>query len=168
MRGTATKVRRCLYHGNVSVSQVSTLRLLRSKSSYNVPLPLILTWTISMSIPSFRVTEHVIPCQHIREYPHAVKSEPAVLKLAIKEYRPLDNINVAPGSVTIIATHANGLPKETYEPLWDDLHRAFRGKIRAIWVADCSHQGASGVLNESIQGDDRECEWMIRFRKGPI
>ena len=106
----------------------------------------------------FTVTEHVIPCQYIREYPHAVKAEHAPLRLAIKEYRPLDNVAPVPGSVTIIAAHANGFPKETYEPLFDDLHHAVGGKIRAIWIADCSHQGASGVLNESIQGDDREYE----------
>ena len=109
-----------------------------------------------MSTSIFSITEHIIPCQQIREYPKAVKSEPAALRLAIKEYRPLDNLDAALGSVTIIAAHANGLPKETYGPLWDDLHRAFKGKIRAIWIADCSHQGASGVLNEKIQGDDRE------------
>ena len=113
-----------------------------------------------MSALLFSVTEHVIPCQHIREYPHAVKDEQAVLQLAVKEYRPLDNLDAAPGSVTIIAAHANGLPKETYEPLWDDLHRAFARRIRAIWIADCSHQGASGVLNEERQGDDRERRWI--------
>ncbi|KAK0514229.1 hypothetical protein JMJ35_002846 [Cladonia borealis] len=102
----------------------------------------------------FSVTEHILPGQHIRGYPYGVKSEPAKLRLAIKEYRPLDNIDAAPGSVTIIAAHANGLVKETYEPLWDELHRAFPGKIRAIWIADVSNQGASGVLNEYIQGDD--------------
>ena len=42
-----------------------------------------------------------------------------------------------------------------YEPLWDELLRAFGNKIRAIWIADCSHQGASGTLNEHLQGDDR-------------
>ncbi len=26
--------------------------------------------------------------------------------------------------------------------------------IRGIWAADCSQQGASGVLNEYTQGDD--------------
>lgn len=109
-----------------------------------------------MSTFSFSVTDHIIPCQYVREYPDAVKQEPAALRLAIKEYRPLDNLNAVSGSVTIIAAHANGLPKETYEPLWDDLASAFRGKIRGIWIADCSHQGGSGVLNESIQGDDRE------------
>ena len=109
-----------------------------------------------MSASVFSVTEHILPCQHIREYPYGVKSESAKLNLAIKEYTPLDNIDAAPGSVTIIAAHANGLVKEAYEPLWDELHRAFRGKIRAIWIADVSNQGASGVLNEHILGDDRE------------
>ncbi len=104
----------------------------------------------------FTVTEHVIPCQYIREYPHAVKSEHAQLRLAVKEYRPLENVTPVPDSVTIIAAHANGFPKETYEPLFDDLYRAAGGKITAIWIADCSHQGASGVLNEGVQGDDRE------------
>lgn len=46
--------------------------------------------------------------------------------------------------------------QETYEPLWDDFYDVFGHKIRAIWIADSSHQGASGVLNEDIQGDDRE------------
>ena len=114
-----------------------------------------------MSAALFSVTEHVLPGQHIREYPYSVKSEPAKLRLAIKEYRPLENIDAAPGSVTIIAAHANGLAKETYEPLWDELHRFFRGKIRAIWIADVSYQGKSGVLNEHIQGDDRESSCSI-------
>ena len=109
-----------------------------------------------MSEAVFSVTEHILPGQHIRGYPYSVKSEPATVKLAIKEYRPLDNIDPASGSVTVIAAHANGLVKETYEPLWDELHRVFRGKIRAIWIADVSYQGKSGVLNEQIQGDDRE------------
>ncbi|MCJ1388062.1 hypothetical protein MMC18_000906 [Xylographa bjoerkii] len=109
-----------------------------------------------MSTSLFSVTRYVIPSQHIREYPHGVKDENAVLQLAVTEYRPLDNLVAKPGSVTLIATHANGLPKESYEPLWDDLYRAFKGKIRAVWFADCSHQGASGVLNEKLQGDDRE------------
>jgi hypothetical protein len=29
------------------------------------------------------------------------------------------------------------------------------GMLRAIWFADMSFQGASGVLNEELQGDDR-------------
>ena len=109
-----------------------------------------------MSTAYFRITEHVIPCQHIREYPHAIKSEHEPLRLAIKEYQPWDNVEADPGSLTIIALHANGIPKETYEPLFDDLCNELKGKVkvRAIWIADSSHQGASGVLNEHIQGDD--------------
>ena len=109
-----------------------------------------------MSTAYFQVTEHVIPCQHIREYPHAIKADSAVLMLAIKEYQPLDNVEADPGSLTIVALHANGIPKETYEPLFDDLYNNLKGKVklRAIWIADSSHQGASGVLNEHVQGDD--------------
>ena len=109
-----------------------------------------------MSSPSFRIIEHVIPCQYIREYPHAVKSEDTALQLAIKEYQPLDPLAPLADSVTVIAAHANGFPKECYEPLFDDLLHAARGRVRSIWIADSSHQGASGVLNENIQGDDRK------------
>ena len=104
----------------------------------------------------FSITEHLIPCQYIREYPHAVRSDNAPLRLAVKEYQPLEKDCSASDFVTIIAAHGNGFPKETYEPLFDDLYRALGGKIRTIWFADCSHQGASGRENESLQGDDRK------------
>lgn len=39
---------------------------------------------------------------------------------------------------------------------------SFEGKIKAIWFADCSNQGASGVLNEDNLGDDRETNFHIR------
>ena len=58
------------------------------------------------------------------------------------------------GSRTAQLTYHNS--KETYEPLWDDLCKTLNCKIGAIWIADSSHQGASGVLNERVQGDDRE------------
>ncbi|KAL8790166.1 MAG: hypothetical protein Q9195_006493 [Heterodermia aff. obscurata] len=111
--------------------------------------------------PSFSVTEHVIDCQHIREYPHGTKAisdhhDSVTLKLAIKEYRPLDDSSSSSGStpVTIIAAHGNGFPKEAYEPLFEELHQMLKGRIRAVWFADCANQGASGVLNESVLGDD--------------
>jgi hypothetical protein len=69
-----------------------------------------------MSLTYFSITEHAIPCQHIREYPDAVKDPQAVLQLAIKEYRPLNNPNPEPGDVTIIASHANGFPKACIGP----------------------------------------------------
>lgn len=111
--------------------------------------------TMGMSTLHFSVTEHTIPCQYIREYPHASKSDHAPLRLAIKEYQPLERTSAGSALMTIIATHGNGFPKETYEPLFDELYRALKGKIRGIWFADYSHQGASGILNERLQGDDR-------------
>lgn len=61
---------------------------------------------------SFRVLEHVIPCQSIREYPGATAVEDEEnLKLAVKQYIPLDNPNPQPGDVTILGAHANGFSK---------------------------------------------------------
>jgi len=59
--------------------------------------------------------------------------------------------------VTIVGAHANGFPKELYEPLWDEMllrakENGFR--IRGICIADVSNQGASGILNENKMGDD--------------
>ncbi|RAH83272.1 toxin biosynthesis protein [Aspergillus japonicus CBS 114.51] len=101
----------------------------------------------------FRIIEHTIPCSSIREYHHAVKTD-RLLQLAIKQYISLNNHNPSRDDISIIAGHANGIPKECYEPLWDDLLRTFEGKIKAIWFADCSNQGTSGVLNEDNLGDD--------------
>jgi hypothetical protein len=66
---------------------------------------------MSSSSP-FRVVEHVVPSQHIREYPAATAhAQEDVLNLAVKQYIPLDNPNPQPGDVTILAAHANGFPK---------------------------------------------------------
>ncbi|KAI9819943.1 MAG: hypothetical protein M1827_006513 [Pycnora praestabilis] len=115
-----------------------------------------------MSSAYYDVQEHILECQHIREYPRATAYEQEdVLKLAIKQYRPLDNLNPQPWDITILGAHANGFPKmkaqEVYEPLWDEiLHRSKRAgfQIRGVWIADISHQGASGVINEEMMGDD--------------
>ncbi|THC92780.1 hypothetical protein EYZ11_007741 [Aspergillus tanneri] len=107
-----------------------------------------------MSTSYFKVIEHAIPCQSIQEYPHAVKTDNPPLQLAVKQYIPLNNLNPGPDDITIIAGHANGIPKECYEPIWDELLALTSVKIKAIWFADCSHQGASGVLNERILGYD--------------
>lgn len=108
-----------------------------------------------MATSYFSVIEHILPCQHIREYPKAIRHDSSPLRLAIKEYRPLASFNNVPGAVTIIATHGNGFPQEASEPLFDDMYEAMGGKIRSVWIADCSNQGASGVLNRKILGDDR-------------
>lgn len=111
-----------------------------------------------MSPSAFRVQEHTIPCQYIREYPGAtLENQEDDLFLHVKQYTPLDQSNSQPGAITIIAAHANGFPKELYEPLWDDLSRALRKQglaIKGIWIADVAHQGMSGVLNEDKLGND--------------
>jgi hypothetical protein len=70
----------------------------------------------------FRVVQYVVQGSHTREYPHATtNSDNDVPRLAVKQYIPLDNPDPKPGDVTIIAAHANGVPRELYEPLWDDI-----------------------------------------------
>jgi alpha-beta hydrolase superfamily lysophospholipase len=102
--------------------------------------------------------EHVVECQHIREYPAATANEQEdVLHLAVKQYVPLDNPEPQPGDVTILAAHANGFPKELYEPLWEEIYARSKAngfRIRSIWMADVAHQGQSSVLNEDVLGND--------------
>ncbi|KAL5332228.1 Alpha/beta hydrolase family-domain-containing protein [Aspergillus crustosus] len=106
----------------------------------------------------FRIVEHVVPCQHIREYPGATADEQEdVLNLTVKQYIPLDNPNPQPGDVTILAAHANGFPKELYEPLWEELYSRSKTngfRVRSIWMADVAHQGQSSVINEDHLGND--------------
>ncbi|RAL01017.1 putative toxin biosynthesis protein [Aspergillus ibericus CBS 121593] len=116
---------------------------------------------MSLESPSsspFRVVEHIVECQHIREYPAATANEQEdVLNLVVKQYIPLDNPNPQPGDVTILAAHANGFPKELYEPLWEELHARSKAngfRIRSIWMADVAHQGESSVVNEDLLGND--------------
>jgi len=112
-----------------------------------------------MSTSSFRIDQHLLPCQHIRGYYQSTANEQEdVLHLAIKQYTPLDNPHPQKGDITIIGGHANGFPKELYEPLWDALlHKTKKAglRIRSIWIADVSHQGYSSTLNEDKLGNDR-------------
>ncbi|KAK4654675.1 hypothetical protein QC762_408280 [Podospora pseudocomata] len=107
---------------------------------------------------SFLIKNHTIESQHIREYPHATAhSQEEPLLLAVKQYIPLNNLTPSPGDVSIIAAHANGFPKELYEPLWEDLLSLLNSRgvqIRGIWIADVTHQGQSGILNEANLGND--------------
>ena len=65
-----------------------------------------------MSTANFHIKDHLVEAQHIREYVRATSfSEEEILKLAVKQYIPLDNPNPQPGDVTIIGAHANGFPK---------------------------------------------------------
>ncbi|KAF2856286.1 toxin biosynthesis protein-like protein [Plenodomus tracheiphilus IPT5] len=111
-----------------------------------------------MSSAFFRIDEHAIDASHVRGYPRATStSQDDVLKLAVKQYTPLNNPNPKAGDITIIAAHANAFPKELYEPLWDELIQ--RGekhgfRVRGIWIADIVNQGQSSVLNEDKLGND--------------
>lgn len=110
-----------------------------------------------MSFP-FKIIEHVIPGQHIREYPQSIRGrQETALQLSIKQYVPTDRPDPVPeNAVTIIGVPGNGSPKETYEPLWEDLYNQLKKQsvpLRGIWVADPSNQGSSGILNENVQGD---------------
>ena len=100
-------------------------------SQQSIAVPLELCWschgyTPSLSIlslpdrpfrraimsPVFRIEEHLVPCQHIREYARATANEQEdVLHLAVKQYIPLDNSSPKPGDLTIIGAHANGFIK---------------------------------------------------------
>ncbi|MCJ1360420.1 MAG: hypothetical protein MMC33_010425 [Icmadophila ericetorum] len=112
-----------------------------------------------MSKAFFRVQERTCPVQHIREYPDATaRNQNEVLHLSIKQYIPLDRAESPPSdALTIVAAHANGFPKELYEPLWDEIYessKSFGFTIRSIWIADAAHQGKSGIINEDKLGND--------------
>lgn len=111
-----------------------------------------------MALPALQVIEHTVLCQHVREYPNGVKPEgESVLKLAVKQYKSPEPLEQSRTAVTIVSTHANGFPKEIYEPLWRELFaqsKKYGFQIRSVWIADVSHQGGSGVMNEDLLGDD--------------
>lgn len=107
---------------------------------------------------SFRVKEHVIPAQHVRELPDALAidetRQDATLQLHVKQYTPKNNSDPQPGDTTIIAFHGNGFCKEIYEPVWEHLLATLppNRRVRSIWIADVAHQGSSYLLNESKLG----------------
>lgn len=60
----------------------------------------------------FRVLEHTVRCQPIRERPGAVKPGfENQLRLAVKQYIPKDNPSPQESDVTFIGAHANSFPK---------------------------------------------------------
>ena len=65
-----------------------------------------------MSTEVFHVQEHVVPAQHIREYPGATAgSQEEVLQLHVKQYTPKISTPFPADAITIIGAHANGFPK---------------------------------------------------------
>ncbi|KAF2756507.1 hypothetical protein EJ05DRAFT_539457 [Pseudovirgaria hyperparasitica] len=125
-----------------------------------------------MSAHLFDVKEHKVAGCHIREYPGSTVDQEDVLYLHVKQYVPHEaqtprspTTNPARDAVTFIAAHAGGMPKEVYEPLWDEM--LLRSKehgfaIRGIWIADVSNHGMSGVLNEGKNSTDYS--WMDHVR----
>ena len=80
-------------------------------SSFN--LPSLGTQYLPQNMASaFRTVSHVVPGQHIREYPTGTKQKQEdVMQLSIKQYIPLRGSEPAPeNSLTIIGVHVNGFP----------------------------------------------------------
>lgn len=107
---------------------------------------------------AFEIVEHSVPCSYVRDFPGAVAGDDSdQLHLAVKQYIPRDNPHPKAGDVTIIGAHANGFPKELYEPMFEDLiaqSKTHNFRIRSIWIADMAHQGLSSVQNELLLGND--------------
>jgi hypothetical protein len=81
----------------------------------------------------FQIKEHILECQHIREYAQATSiSQEDVLHMAIKQYIPLDNLQPQDGDVTIIGAHANGFPKVNTLKLHEARYLKFIGALRAL------------------------------------
>ena len=65
-----------------------------------------------MSTTLFRVQEHILPAQHVREYVRATADGPdTAVHLVLKQYTPLGNLTPTTGDVTIIAAPGNSFPK---------------------------------------------------------
>lgn len=87
---------------------------------------------------AFHCVEHVVSCQHTREYPNATESEEGALSLAVKQYIPHDNRSPQAGDVTVLAAHANGLPKVSSNEflLKQEGLKGGKGNIRATLGRD--------------------------------
>ena len=71
-----------------------------------------LNFVATMSTLNFRIKEHTVEGQYIREYRRALLESPEdTLYLSVKQYTPLDGSHRRPGAVTIIGAHANAFPK---------------------------------------------------------
>ncbi|KAF7924912.1 hypothetical protein EAE99_006389 [Botrytis elliptica] len=116
----------------------------------------------------FEIKEHKVESCHIREYAGSTINQEEILHLHVKQYTPLDNFkasSITENAVTIIATHGAGIPKELYEPLWDDLYEQLNERgvaIRGIWVADAAGLGLSGLIDEGKLSNDYS--WMDHSR----
>ncbi|KAL7788781.1 Alpha/beta hydrolase family domain-containing protein [Trichoderma afarasin] len=115
----------------------------------------------SSSPPSssvFDIREHTVQASHIREYPRATAvSQDEPFLLSVKQYTPRNGGPPRKGDITIVGSHANGFPKELYEPLYEEFLKDLEKqglRLRAIWITDAAHQGQSGILNAANLGND--------------
>ncbi|ORY75454.1 Alpha/beta hydrolase family-domain-containing protein [Protomyces lactucae-debilis] len=58
----------------------------------------------------------------------------------------------ASGTFNIIMAHANGFPKELYEPFIEDLFKENK-QVKQVYILDAAHQNMSGNLNIDKLGD---------------
>lgn len=66
----------------------------------------------------FKVQEHWLQSSYIREYPRSLADpSDSDLRLAVKQYTPLDNPAPHDGDITIVGGHANGFPKASRSAL---------------------------------------------------
>ncbi|KAK9450481.1 alpha/beta-hydrolase [Limtongia smithiae] len=105
----------------------------------------------------FDIDRLVLPGVSPRTSPRAVRNpETDRLDIVAKRYTPKSNPSPRAGDVTIVAAHANGFPKELYEPffvaLLHDLEQA-SVRVRYIFISDIANEGESGIVNESKLGD---------------
>lgn len=111
-----------------------------------------------MASAVFDIQQHVIPGEHTREYARSkANSQEETLFIQVKQYTPKGNGAPQKGDLNIIGAHANGFPKELYEPLWEDLVKNLANKgvrVGSIWIADCAWQGQSGIVNKDTLGND--------------
>lgn len=109
---------------------------------------------------SFIVREHQFEGQHIREYPKALaNTQEDDVQLHARSYTPQEVIDGSvKGDLTIVAFHANGFPKEVYEPFFEALYHHLKNTqgltIGSIWIADQASQGVSALLNDEKLGND--------------
>lgn len=105
----------------------------------------------------FTVHEHTFDAHHPRQSTRATSDGFKRLKIAVKEYRSTDVGLNEPTGISVVFCQANGIPKESYEPFFDDLYDQLKGtpaQIKTIWSIDNVTHGDSYVLNEHSIGTD--------------
>lgn len=64
------------------------------------------------SFQRFDISTFQVDGQHIREYARATAGrQEDVLKLEVKRYKPVYDLEPRGGGITIVAAHGNGFPK---------------------------------------------------------